>query len=145
MNDDELLALVADAVRVPVPASLLDGAYASRAWTDIDATLAQLIEDSTALAGTAARSAGTTRHLVFECEDGVVDITVSDDQQRLVVRTNRAAQITIQYHDGSELIGPTHQTEASIDLSSSGPVRLLLATNESRWRTGWFNIAANNS
>ena len=140
-DDDELLALIAQAVADDRPPDhLIDAAYHSRTWADIDAELAELIEDSADLAVAGVRST-ETRRMVFDGV-GVLDLEIDAGQQTLRGTVDPPGTVSIERPDGS-----TSWVEAAAVVSSfaaadvrPGPIRLTIQSPAGNWRTSWFTI-----
>jgi len=142
MNEEELMSLLADATNTPPPARLLDAAYASRSWAEIDAELAALVDDSADLAAAGVRSSDTKRRMVFESSIGVADVELDSDNRQLVVRVEPASRVTVDYVKGSTGARTVDEpvSTATFDDLASGPARLIIDSEFGQWRSGWFTL-----
>lgn len=127
-NDDELLELLGQALRVadPVPEHVLTAARAAWTWRTIDQELAELVFDSaTELAG--VRSEDTARQLTFRAPGVEIEVMVVDAASRRIVGQlvpPQEASVRIAGDAGEQ----THDTDRlgrfAFDDVPPGPVRL---------------------
>lgn len=127
-NDDELLDLLGQALRVadPVPEHVLTAARAAWTWRTIDQELAELVFDS---AGelTGVRSEDTARQLTFRAPGVEIEVMVVDPATRRIV-----GQLVPPQEAAVHLTGADHehvrQTDRlgqfSFDEVPPGPIRL---------------------
>lgn len=143
MIDDELMALIGDATtQTAPPTRLLRSAYASRAWADIDAELAMLIEDTAELAGAGVRGSDR-RRLVYESSVGVVEIELNGGDNTITVRCEPASIVRLEYANLPDEVEQDDQFRAThivLPVRHGGPARLHLVGAELAWRTGWFTL-----
>jgi hypothetical protein len=128
----------------PVPPDVLAAALGSFAWRDVDAELAELIEDSE-LAAAAVRGVGESRLLTFEAATVtvVVEVTELDGGRRLLgqVVPPGVCRLEVRHGTGSTTVETDQLGRFCIDTVPAGPVSILCA-GEGREPvvTSWVSI-----
>jgi hypothetical protein len=102
MTDDELLAELRDALQEAhdVPDSFVAAGKAAFTWRTVDADLAVLARDSSALAGTRTESA-TIRSMTFVAAALTIEIEVMADAIAGQLVPPQSARIEVQHRDGT--------------------------------------------
>ena len=140
-SDDELLDLIANTVASDQPpAYLVQAAYESRSWVNVDAELAALIEDS-ADAALAGMRSGDTRRLVFE-GPGVLDLEIDMEAQLLRGTLDPSGIVSLERSDGSRTVLEAGASVASFTVSDvpAGPLRINIESDTTNWATDWFTV-----
>ncbi len=142
-NDDELLELLGQALRVadPVPEHVLNAARAAWTWRTIDQELAELVFDSaTELSG--VRSEDTARQLTFRAPGAEIEVMVVDPTTRRIVgQLVPPQEATVRLTGGGRQQEPTtdHLGRFSFDDVPPGPVRLTVQSADgSTVATEWM-------
>ena len=132
MNDDALLALVADAVAGDgPPPDVVEAAYAAFGWRTLDADLAQLFEPE--VVGFRHQPPPAARVVTFRTDHGTIDVAI-DGGQITVTATPPARSVLLRRPDGTEAPFP------SSGGGVTGPVRLELTWPTGSATTPWFTL-----
>jgi hypothetical protein len=134
VSDDELLELVARALRTadPVPDPVIEGARAAWTWRTIDEELAELVFDS-AVETTGVRSEDSARQLTFRSPGVEIEVMIVDEaSRRLVGELIPPSVVTIRLlaADGEREVTTDRLGRFSFDAVAPGPVRLVVTDAE---------------
>lgn len=129
MTDDQLLALVADALDKsdPVPDVVLEAAKASFTWRTIDAELAALVFDSAAEELVGVRSADTSRQMTFRSPGVEIELVVVSETSRRIIGQlvpPQAAEITLHHESGPQTVHSDELGRFTFHDVPSGSVRI---------------------
>lgn len=143
MDDDDLMQLVARAVASDAPPPhLVDAARASLSWASLDEALMELIEDSAAEELALVRDATSERLLVFESDDGIVDVSVvGHDPARIEGRLDEPATVRIERPDGTSVtVTPEPADVFTADAVAPGTIRIAIDRDSTVTRSEWFTV-----
>lgn len=144
--DHDLLAAIGDLFDEvdPVPRGVVAAALGSFTWRDVDAELAELIEDSE-LAAAAVRGVGESRLLTFEAASVtvVVEVTELAGGRRLLgqVVPPGVCRLEVRHGSGTTSVETDQLGRFTIETVTPGPVSILCA-GEGREPvvTSWVSI-----
>lgn len=146
-TDDELLALVAAALRAsePVPERVRFAARAAFTWRSIDEELAALVADTWDRPRAGVRSVDQEeRELTFRAPAADVELLVTGgDPARLLGQVTVAGpgMAKIEHTDGSAEVVPIDEVgRFALPLLWPGPVRVVLDLPGASLATSWFLV-----
>lgn len=129
MDDDALLALVADAVAGDgPPPDAVEAAYAAFGWRTLEADLAQLFEPE--VVGFLHQPHPAARVVTFTTDHGVIEVAI-DGGHLAVTASPPASSVVLRRPDGAT---------APLSAAAPGPVRLELTWPTGTALTPWFTL-----
>jgi hypothetical protein len=143
-DDDELMAALAEAVAEADAVSdrRREAARAAFTWRSVDSELMELLHDSALEAGAAVRGAGDPgRLLSFGRGSLTVELEVGAGALTGQVLPAQAATVVLQ-RTGAEdrAVAADGAGFFRIDEVGSGPVRLVVTTDEATLTTAWVTL-----
>ncbi len=129
MDDDALLALVADAVAGDgPPPGAVEAAYAAFGWRTLEADLAQLFEPE--VVGFLHQPQPAARVVTFTTDHGVIEVAI-DGGHLAVTASPPVDAVVLRRPDG---------TAEPIGRAEPGPARLELTWSTGTALTPWFTL-----
>jgi hypothetical protein len=130
----------------PMPPEVVAAAKASLVWRDVDAIVAEIIEDTALTGTTGVRSApGGPRLVTFEAEQLTVEVevTASGDHRRVLGQLvpPASATVTVRWPDGSRSAEADELGRFAVEGVPSGPVSIVCAAPDTApVATSWLTI-----